>query len=62
MVNRVGDRLESEAHESPPPRDGRTEARKFVATIVGMAACAGTVGFVWWLLWYLAAHAVGTAL
>ena len=61
MVNRVGERLQDEAQESPPPRDGPTEARKFAATIVGMMAVVGTVGFVWWLLWYLAAWAIKAA-
>ncbi len=62
MVNRVGEHLQDEVQQNPPPRDGRAEARKFVATIVGMAACVGTAAFLWWLAWYIAARAVKSAL
>lgn len=61
MVNRIFGRPQEETPESPPQRDGSQEARRFVVTIVGMASCAGTVAFVWWLLWYIATHAVNSA-
>ncbi len=61
MVNRIGEHLQEEVPESSPQRDGSQEARKFVVTIVGMVSLAGVVAFVWWLLWYIAAHAVNSA-
>ena len=62
MVNRIFGRPQEETPESPPQRDGSNEARRFVVTVVGMVSLVGVVAFTWWLLWYLAAHAVGTAL